>query len=364
MKKRTWLVAAAVLVGLGVGGVLLFQVAVRRVQDGIVQSLGPRASVGALKVGWSGVELTDLHVRAEPGRWPAEDELRATRVMVVPQLRSLLGGDWRVSSVRIEGAYVSVLRSREGKVKLLPALFERTAAVPPEQAASAEEKSGSSVPVIHVGEIELVGAVAEFYDASVRRQPHRIRLEQIDATVRNLKLPALDEAIGVDVRAVVKGPQHDGELAVAGDITPASRDAHIKGQLGGVDLIALQPYLLRLNEGGVKRGTLDLSFEATVQKNHLHAPGTIALVGLELGSGGGVLGTFAGVPRQAVIAAMSRKGQIELQFTLDGRLDDPKFSLNEAFAMRTAAGLAETLGVSLGGVVEGVGNVIKGLFGR
>ena len=29
------------------------------------------------------------------------------------------------------------------------------------------------------------------------------------------------------------------------------------------------------------------------------------VIGLELGSGGGVLGTFAGVPRQAVIAAMS-----------------------------------------------------------
>ena len=61
---------------------------------------------------------------------------------------------------------------------------------------------------------------------------------------------------------------------------------------------------------------------------------------------------------------MSRDGRIEVAFTLEGRLDDPAFSLNENFATKLAGGLAETLGVSLGGVVEGVGNVIKGLFGR
>ena len=53
-----------------------------------------------------------------------------------------------------------------------------------------------------------------------------------------------------------------------------------------------------------------------------------------------------------------------MSFRLDGRLDDPSFSLNENVATQLAGGLAETLGVSLGGVVQGVGNVIKGLFGR
>jgi hypothetical protein len=101
-----------------------------------------------------------------------------------------------------------------------------------------------------------------------------------------------------------------------------------------------------------------------VKAQHLHAPGKVTLTGLELAPGGGVLSTFAGVPRQAVIAAMTRDGRVEVAFTLDGRLDDPAFSINENFATRLAGGLAETLGVSLGGVVEGVGNVIKGLFGR
>jgi hypothetical protein len=101
-----------------------------------------------------------------------------------------------------------------------------------------------------------------------------------------------------------------------------------------------------------------------VKDKQLHAPGKVTLTGLELSSGSGPLATFAGVPRQAVLVAMGRDGRIEIAFTLEGRLDDPSFSINEAFALRTAASLAKSLGVSLEGVVEGVGGVLKGLLGR
>ena len=94
-------------------------------------------------------------------------------------------------------------------------------------------------------------------------------------------------------------------------------------------------------------------------KNRVHAPGTVTLTGLELAGS-----SFAGLPRQAVIAAMSRDGRIQVDFTLEGRLDDPKFSLNETIAMKLAGGLAESLGVSIGGVVEGLGGMVKGLLGR
>jgi len=90
----------------------------------------------------------------------------------------------------------------------------------------------------------------------------------------------------------------------------------------------------------------------------------VALTELELAGQGSLFGTFAGVPRQAVLAAMSRDGRIELAFTLEGRVDDPKFSLRELFAARFAVVLAEKLGIRLGGMVEDLGGGIKGLFGR
>jgi len=102
---------------------------------------------------------------------------------------------------------------------------------------------------------------------------------------------------------------------------------------------------------------------ATVVHNQLRAPGKLVLTNLELASEG-PLATFAGVPRKAVLAAMSEKGRLDVKFTLEGRLDDPSFSLNENLATRLASGLAEGLGVSLVGVVKGLGGAVKGLFGR
>jgi hypothetical protein len=357
MKMRTRWVVTGVLAALVVAGTAMFQVAVRQLRAGVEQALGPRASVGAVEVGWNGIELRDLKVRSAPKGWPAQDELRAARVKVVPELASVFGDVWRVRSVTIDDAYVSVLRSREGKLKVVPALLEGHLAPRPDPTAA-------PAPQVRIGRVLLAGAAIEFFDASVRQPAHRMRLADMRAELEDISLPALDRPIHIDLRAVFKGPKRDGAIGISGRMTPSTHDAKLSAHLGGVDLISLEPYLLKVNEAGVRRGSLDLEIDATVVKNRLNAPGKLTLTDLELGSSGGVLGTFAGMPRQAVIASLSRNGRIELQFTLDGRLDDPKFSLNEAIAMRAAAGMAEALGVSVGGVVEGVGNMFKGLLGR
>lgn len=350
MVRWKWWIPAGVAL---VGAVVLYQIALRQVRVGIEQALGPRASVASLEIGWSGVVVSGLRVRAERPRWPSDDELRAERVVVVPELSSVFADAWRVRKVRVEGAYVSVLRRRDGSLAVVPGLIRPSAA-----------PSSSTGRGVHFGRIELADASVEFFDASVRQPAHRMRFEQLDAELTDLALPALDQRMDVDLRAVFKGPKRDGALHIDGWVTPASRDAELTAKFEHVDLIALEPYLLRVNEAGVRRGTLDLSLDAKVVRNKLHAPGVVTLTDLELATGGGMLGTFAGVPRQAVISSLNRDGRIELKFALEGRLDDPKFSLNEALSLRIATGLAESLGVSVGGVVQGVGGVIKGLFGH
>ena len=356
MSRRTrLLLAAAVLAALAIAAVVGHRAAMHQLQTAVATALGPRASLGAIGVGWSGVVIEDLRVRAASG-WPAEDELRARRVRLRPSLASLWRPGWHVASVTIDEGYVSLLRSRDGRLRVLPALTEK-------KPAPARDGAGAG-PVVHLGRIVLDGGAIDFFDASVRQPAHRMQLAELDATVGPIDWPALASPTTIDLKAQFKGPHRTGRLAIDGALTIATRDAQLKASVHGVDLVALQPYLLKVNEGGVRSGTLDLTLDARVKAQHLKAPGRLTLTGLELSSGGGVFSTFAGVPRQAVVAAMSRDGRIEFAFTLDGRLDDPSFSLNENLAAKLAGGLAETLGVSLGGVVEGVGGVIKGLFGR
>jgi len=50
-----------------------------------------------------------------------------------------------------------------------------------------------------------------------------------------------------------------------------------------------------------------------------------------------------------------RDNKITVHFTLEGDINNPQFSLNEAFATRVASALAKGLGVSVRGLAEGVG---------
>lgn len=355
-RQRRWALVLGTLLLLVLAALTALRILVQQLPARVAQALGPRATVGAIDLAWRGVEVRELVLRAAPGQWPAAEELRAERVLIRPTLSSLLGGRLDIARITVEGGQVSLLRTREGRLLVVPSLLGRGGA--------GASKTGPGLH-LRIDQVSLRDVTLEFFDASITRgAPHRIRLAELRADVGPLAMPALDEPIAVDIAAVFKGPLRDGRLSLAGALTPATRDADLKLDARGVDLTALQPYLLRSGESAIKAGTLDLSLRAKAAQQRLNAPGRLTLSGLELQSGGGVLGTFGGVPKQAVLAAMSRDGRIELDFTLEGRVDDPKFSINELFAARFAVGLAEKLGITLGGVVEGVGGLIKGLLGR
>lgn len=337
---------------------LALRVALDRLAPSVAAALGPQASVESIGIGWSGVEVRGLVVRGAAGRWPAEHELRADRVTVRPALSSLWRSGWEISRITVDGGYLALLRTREGRLRVVPSMVER-----PDETRGGG--AGAPAASLRIGEIALRDVTLDLFDATLGRgAPHRVRLTQLRADVGPVVLPALDERVALDLAATFKGVQRDGQLELSGHLTPATRDADLKLDARDLDLVALQPYLLRSGESSVRKGALDLKLHARAAKQRLDAPGRLVLRGLELQSGGGVLATFGGVPKQAVLAALSRDGKIELDFTLQGRIDDPKFSLNEVFAARFAVGLAEKLGVTLGGVVDTVGQAIKGLLGR
>lgn len=359
--QRRIAVAGAIFLGLLLLAVIALNIATRQLQAEVALALGPRASIGAIRPGWTGIDVLDLRIQG-PAGWPVADELRASRVRITPDPRSLFGGPWRIAQVRVEGAYLAVLRTRDGKTRVLPSLLEKPQdkTKPAPTAAKADPQAK---PLLVIGRVALDAAQVEFFDSSVRQPALRLTLDHVDADVGPLVLPQLDKPLQVTLDGVFKGVQRDGRIRIDGDYTVASRDADIRARFNDVDLVTLQPYLLKVADKGIKRGTLDLDLRASVVRNQLKAPGQLTLTGVEFASDG-ALSTFAGVPRQAVLAAMSKNGKIDVKFTLEGRLDDPAFSLNENLATRIASGMAESLGVSLSGMVKGLGGMVKGLFGK
>jgi len=199
--------------------------------------------------------------------------------------------------------------------------------------------------------------VVELYDATVATPPLKIRLEQIQATIREIALPALTGKTEFDIAGVVKGAARDGRLDVKGWAEIATKDSSVKTTLRSVDLVPMQPYLGKGTMARVRKGQMDLDLQSDVRKNRLKAPGKVTLADLEFAPGEGA-GSFLGLPRDAVLSGMKGKdGRIALNFVLEGAINDPRFSLNEAFSTRMASGLADTLGVSVRGLAEGTGTL-------
>lgn len=357
-----------VLAGVLLAIVLVWQLALWQLQAAVLQALGPGASVGALRVGLVAVEIDQLRMPGTPqpggAPWPAGDALRADQVRLVPDWQSLWSGprhgQWRLHSLQVQGGYLSLLRGRDGRIRLLPSLLPLAAGrgSDPGQPAAAAGHS------LAIDQLQLDGTVVELFDAAVRRPAHRLRLEGLAVQAGPLTLPQAQAPTQLQLQAVLKGPRHDGRLSLQGEVHLGTQDAALQARLQGVDMLALQPYLLRAGEGHIRGGRLDLQLDPTVQQQRLRAPGVLTLTGLDLAPGSGLGGLVAGVSRQAVLAALERDGRITLRFRLDGRLDDPAFSVHENLAQRVGGALAEAVGVSLSGVVDGVGGLVKGLLGR
>ncbi|HPR54697.1 MAG TPA: DUF748 domain-containing protein [Deltaproteobacteria bacterium] len=349
-KNRTALLVLILAVALTVCVAAGYRVAVHALKGKVEQALGPDSEVGAIHVGWSGVTVEGLRIKGK-GQWPAGDTIRADRVDIVPSLLSLFSDRYRIRSITVSKPYLSVLKTRNGRVLVVPGLLKGE-----DGRKETEEPAGKQN--LTIGRITLDDGEIEFFDASVANPPLRIDIEKINATVEDLAIPALTGRSAFELSGVVKGADRDGRVVLSGWSEIATKDSSVRMQLLSVDLVKLQPYISKTGDTKVRKGILDLDIRSEVRDNRLKAPGRLVISNLELGPSKGLFGTFLGVPRDAVLTFMKgRDGRISLDFTLEGDLNNPRFTLHEAFSERIAASLAETLGVGVKGLAEGAGSL-------
>jgi hypothetical protein len=360
-----WTLIAGTALAIALAGFVAFEFAINSLKDEVRKTLGAHGEVQEIRVGLTAIEVIGLRIRAsrEPRAsgeaWPAEDELRAQRVIIVPDLLNLLRARIGVSSIRVEGAYLSILRARDGRVMLLPSLLDKTAAAPAADTPAAAPATMAPTEV-SVARTILDNATIEFFDATVAKPAFKVRLEQINATVGKLRFPSLQGITSIKVDGIVKGVRRDGSLSISGSIELATRESGLTGRLAAVDLLAFQPYLMKATENGVKSGTLDFDLKSSVRDNQLRAPGVVTLSDLEFAHGAG-LSTATGVARDAALAMMkNREGKITVRFVVEGDLADPRFSLNDALLASLAASFKQMRGVNVDALAKEVAGIRSG----
>ena len=367
--KRWLLIIGGVVLVFAIGGFFAFKYGLRVLKEEVQSALGPNSEVKEINVGLTGVEIVGIRIRAssESGKspaWPVEDELRADRVWIVPSVTDLFSAKIKLHAIEIENAYVSVLRSGNGKVRLLPSLLEKTEENPGKHAAD-KTLTKQANQSINIEKIILKNGSVDFIDTSLGKKTVKVQLEKIDIALGRIELPDLTGQTSVDVKGTVKGNQRDGTLSIKGAVELGTYELGLTSSLRDVDLTVFQPYLLKGTESNIKSGTLNLDLNSAVRNGVLHAPGTVTLQNLELEAKtqGGML---MGISQNALLSLMkSKSGKITVHFTLEGNINDPKFSLNENLVSKFSLALADSLGVSVEGLTKGVGgagnNVVKGL---
>jgi uncharacterized protein involved in outer membrane biogenesis len=372
--KRWQIVVLAALLFLGTGIVMGYRLGVRLLHDRVADALGPGSSIAALKVNWFSLDLLGVTIEA-PKEWPTARAFRAERITIVPSLGTLLTNQIHISSIVFEKPYLAVLRTRE-KMVIVPGLTETG------KKNSGARPSNASRLTVTISKITVQQGVVEIFDATVSRPPIKTRLERVDGVIRDIALPWLESRTRFELAAIVKGMRRDGRAKAAGWVGPAHRDSSSQITLDAVDLVSLQPYLVRIGEAQLRKGTLDLRLKSEVRANRLDGKGKIIIRDLEFAPSRSYFETFMGIPRSALISFLkNHENAIEVDFVLTGDTSNPSFSINEAIATRLAMGMAAELGVSIrslaedlgtlgrrsvegvAGVVEGAGSVLKGLLG-
>jgi hypothetical protein len=370
MMRRWQIITIAFLGVVALAIVAAYRISVRLLEDQIIAALGSGSRLAELRVNWFTIELIGLSIDAPKG-WPAARTFAAERVVVTPDLRSLVSRKIRVFSIVIENPYLSVLRN-PGKLIIVPSLTQR------------EEKVRSGEPSareVTIERIELKNGSLDFYDATVSRPPLKTRVEQLDALIQDVAAPAAEKT-SFELTGIVKGIKRDGRAKVSGWVGPAAHDSSSQVTLDGVDLVALQPYLVKKTDARVSRGTLDLKLLSEVRNDNLNGKGKMILKDLTFAPSSGFFDTFMGLPRNTVISFLKdNNNAIDIDFTLTGNTKNPNFSLNESLSTRVAAAMAGQLGVGIvgvaeglgtlgrkgmegaGSVVDGVGSAVKSLFG-
>jgi len=374
--KRWQIVVVAAVFFLGMSVVVAYRVGVRLLQERIVEALGPGSGITEVKVNWFSLDVFGVSITAPEG-WPTGRTFRAARVRIIPNLQTILTDQIHISSIVFERPYVSVMRT-SGKWILFPGLTETRDRKKNTEAGGAN----LSLRAVTISKIELQDGVVDFFDATVTRPPLKTRLERVDAVIGDVAIPWSKTRTRFELAANVKGIRRDGRAKVSGWLGPARGDSSSQITLYAVDLVSLQPYLVRIGEAQVRKGTLDLRLNSEVRANRLDGKGKLIIRDLEFAPSRGYLETFMGIPRSAVINFLkNNENAIDVDFVLTGDTSNPRFSIHEAIATRVAMGMAAELGVSIrslaedfgnlgrrsvegaAGVAEGVGSVLKGLFG-
>jgi len=337
----------------------------------IEKALGENVKAGSVSISWGRVTIEGLTFLRDG---QIVGNVKSVRVRA--DFMSILGDKLTISKVEVDQPYFKIVIDSKSNL-LLPV------ALPEEKANEAKQKRGKKerqkdekpkyATPVEVKTLALRGGKVDFEDRSMAR-PVIMKFENLMVDIHHIAYPFSDQWTDFEVSCQLAGGKQKSTLNAMGKMNLLNEETKVKAVTKNIDLVLLRPYVEKKGDVGIERGSITMNMDTSVIKNHIRAPGTMVIRDLRLSSSGGIGGTFLGVPRSMVLSFLkNNNNEINLDFVLEGDLNNPRFNIQENFATRLSVSLAKKLGVSILGIgeavaggsssiIEGVTKALKGLF--
>jgi hypothetical protein len=352
-----------------VGLVLVYANLSRLVEAGLSRVLGPGLAIGQVEMHWNRISFHQVSIGSRGEGDPPR--LQILQLTVTPSLRTIFAERFQIGSISVDKPRILIEIAPDGKVvNPLPPL-----------ATEEEHKKGGSGKAfaVTIGSITIRNGEVTILDRHVaktggqglsnpRERYHLSLFTDVALHTGRLDLP--DSGGTIPFKLTCQAPVN-GTLKLEGSVAPATMNSSATLAIRQWDITRFHPYYQKPGEMTTTRGSLSADCTISIRDHLLHAPGSIRLKDMTVDAAGS-RGLFFGMPTKAVLWFLeNNKDEIAVNFTVSGRLDNPRFKVKQAFMDKVGSALARKMGIPLlGDMGKGLVDLggkgvrgIKGIFG-
>jgi len=349
-----------------VGLVLVYANLSRLTESGLRRILGPELAIGRVEMHWNRISFHKVSIGSRgEGKQP---RLQIQQLTVTPSLRTLFAERFQIGSLSMDKPRVLIEIAPDGKVVYpIPAL-----------ATDKKGKKGSNGKAfaVTIGAINIRNGEVTILDRHVARtggqglNNPRERYHQViftDVALHTDRLDFPDSGRMVPFKLTCQAPVK-GTLSFEGSVAPATMNCSATLALRQWDITRFRPYYEKPGDMTTNRGSLSADCTVSIKDHLLRAPGNIRLKDMTVDAAGS-RGFFLGMPSKAVLWFLeNNKDELVVNFTISGRLDNPRFKVKQEIIDLIASGLARKMGIPLlsdigKGLVDLGSKGIRGIFG-
>jgi len=325
MKKGTKIflaLSAAIIIIAAVSFIFLIKNANRIAKHELDQFLGKNFTVQEIRLKWNKVEALNVSYRNPEGK----TVFHTDSLVLSSDFMGLLKKDYNFSSATLINPYLMLDKDKN--------------------------KPSSE---LRRQKVEIINGSLEYIDEEVSGGPVTTELRNIDIESENIIFPLQDNLTDYRFTAKVSGKLSAGTIKSEGKIALKTFDMDSRVKANDLDVTHFKPYFKEKSTVDIKRGFLDLDMDIKIISGKINAPGRSVLRDLQFESERGAKGKFLKLPVHTIMAFLkNNRDQIAFDFTLEGDLDNPKFSLSEGVVDKLTIGIAEKLGLPVESITESI----------